>query len=295
MRDAAAAAAATHHLLLGHGLAVQALRAVTPDSPVGITLDMHPVQVLGDQRPGCPRAGAADHRRGAERPVPRAAAAGQLPGPGQAAPAAAGVGHRRGRHGDDQPAPRFPRRQLLQPRSTCAPVTPTDLRRNEEPARCAVPGVVEYRPGWLERTPMGWLVDADGLYDLLLRLSKEAPGLPLYVTENGCAAEDYVNPRWRGERLRAGLAICTSTWRPPRGPSTTGPAWPGYFVWSLLDNFEWALGLPEAFRHRLRRFRNPAPDSQVKRPVLLRRGTRQRRAAAEPREAAGRVTAAAIP
>ena len=51
VRDAAAAAATTHHLLLGHGLAVQALRAVTPDTPVGITLDMHPVQVIGDQRP----------------------------------------------------------------------------------------------------------------------------------------------------------------------------------------------------------------------------------------------------
>ena len=41
---------------------------------------------------------------------------------------------------------------------------------------------------------MGWLVDPDGLYDVLLRLSEQAPGLPLYVTENGCAAEDYVNP-----------------------------------------------------------------------------------------------------
>ena len=39
---------------------------------------------------------------------------------------------------------------------------------------------------------MGWLVDADGLYDLLLRLSGRRPGLPLYITENGCAAEDYV-------------------------------------------------------------------------------------------------------
>ncbi len=51
LRDPAAAAAATHHLLLGHGLATAALRDLLPDgSPIGITLDLHPVQVLGDVR-----------------------------------------------------------------------------------------------------------------------------------------------------------------------------------------------------------------------------------------------------
>src|SRR5712691_11522213 len=47
LRDAAAAAAATHHLLLGHGLATRALRAAGA-AEVGITLDLHPVRVLGD-------------------------------------------------------------------------------------------------------------------------------------------------------------------------------------------------------------------------------------------------------
>ena len=47
LRDADAAAAATHHLLLGHGLATQALRDAGA-AEVGITLDLHPVRVLGD-------------------------------------------------------------------------------------------------------------------------------------------------------------------------------------------------------------------------------------------------------
>src|SRR6516165_2367469 len=47
--DADAAAAATHHLLLGHGLAAQAVRAAAPGIPVGITFDLHPVRVLGEQ------------------------------------------------------------------------------------------------------------------------------------------------------------------------------------------------------------------------------------------------------
>jgi beta-glucosidase len=50
VQDAAAAAAATHHLLLGHGMAVQALRAQIPAADVGITLDLHPVQVLDGVR-----------------------------------------------------------------------------------------------------------------------------------------------------------------------------------------------------------------------------------------------------
>ena len=63
MRDAAAAAAATHHLLLGHGLAAQALRAAAPGSPVGITLDLHPVRVLGEQGSDLVEQGRGDHRR----------------------------------------------------------------------------------------------------------------------------------------------------------------------------------------------------------------------------------------
>ena len=65
---------------------------------------------------------------------------------------------------------------------------PADLRQHEVPARAGVPGVVECRPGEFGRTSMGWLVDPGGLYDLLLSLSRRAPGLELYVTENGCAA-----------------------------------------------------------------------------------------------------------
>src|SRR5205085_10207850 len=50
VRDADAAAAVTHHLLLGHGLAVAALRDMGA-AEVGITLDLHPVRVLGDGYP----------------------------------------------------------------------------------------------------------------------------------------------------------------------------------------------------------------------------------------------------
>ena len=92
LRDMDAAAAATHHLLLGHGLAVSALRAALPSAAeVGITLNLTPVRVTADAngegaRPG---AGAPGHRRVPERRVPRARPVGPVPGARAARPAAA--------------------------------------------------------------------------------------------------------------------------------------------------------------------------------------------------------------
>jgi beta-glucosidase len=123
---------------------------------------------------------------------------------------------------------------------------PADLRRNEEPARCAVPGVVEYRPEQLERTPMGWLVDPDGLHQLLLDLSKLAPGLPLYITENGRAAEDYVNPQGDVDDVERVRYLHTHLEAAARA-IRDGASLAGYFVWSLLDNFEWGWGYQKRF------------------------------------------------
>jgi beta-glucosidase len=123
---------------------------------------------------------------------------------------------------------------------------PTDLRRGEEPSRVGAPGVVEYRPAELPRTPMGWLVDPEGLYDVLTRLSKDAPGMPLFVTENGCAADDYVGPDGvvndleRVSYLHRHLDAAARAIR-------DGANLSGYFVWSLLDNFEWAWGYQRRF------------------------------------------------
>ena len=123
---------------------------------------------------------------------------------------------------------------------------PADLRRNEEPARSAVPGVVEYRPDWLERTTVNWLVDADGLHEILLEVSKQAPGLPLYITENGRAAEDYVNPQGEVNDVERVTYLHTHLEAAARAIKD-GATLAGYFVWSLLDNFEWAWGYQKRF------------------------------------------------
>jgi beta-glucosidase len=243
LRDDAAAAAATHHLLLGHGLATQALRGLST-AEVGITLDLHPIRVLGDGRDAVESA----------RLITDAMVNGIFLDP---------VLH--GRYPVHAPEALLPPPALVgdtdleiihQPLDFLgvnyySPIflgagDPDDLRRNQERARSAVPGVVEYLPDWLERTTMDWLVDASGLRDLLLDVSKQAPGLPLYVTENGRAAEDYVNPQGEVDDIERVRYLHTHLEAAARAIND-GANLAGYFVWSLLDNFEWAWGYQKRF------------------------------------------------
>jgi beta-glucosidase len=84
------------------------------------------------------------------------------------------------------------------------------------------------------------------LYDLLLQVSGRAPGIPLYITENGCAAEDYVDPlgvvndQERISYLHAHLDASARA-------VEAGVNLAGYYVWSLLDNFEWGWGFQKRF------------------------------------------------
>ena len=249
VQDAAAAAAATHHLLLGHGLAAGALRSVLPPSAeVGITLSLTQVRVTPSE----------DGDHGAElelaRRVTDASSNGVFLEPLLS-----------GRYPEHAHSGVLPPAGLIADgdmETIAAPLDflgvnyyrpvhlragdPDNLRRNEEPPLDGIRGVVQYRPDGMEQTPMGWLVDPEGLYELLLRVSKEAPVLPIFVTENGCAAEDYVNPDgavYDVERIRYLHLHLDAAARAARDGANLA----GYYVWSLLDNFEWAYGYQKRF------------------------------------------------
>ncbi len=100
-------------------------------------------------------------------------------------------------------------------------------------------------PGYGEFTEMGWEVYPEGLYQLLRRLHDEYRPRALYITENGCAMPDrvehgHVHDARRIAYLQGHLAAAQRA---------TGEGVPleGYFVWSLLDNFEWAHGYGKRF------------------------------------------------
>ncbi|WP_329426908.1 GH1 family beta-glucosidase [Streptomyces sp. NBC_01268] len=100
--------------------------------------------------------------------------------------------------------------------------------------------------GGLPVTGLGWEVMPHDLTDLLLRVARDYPGTPMIVTENGAAYDDqpdadgFVDDAARTAYLSAHLAAVSRA-------RTAGADVRGYFVWSLLDNFEWAYGYAGRF------------------------------------------------
>jgi beta-glucosidase len=223
----------SHHLLLAHGLAVPALRAASASgAEVGITLALAPM---------IPASDSAEDRR--------------------AATLLDGIFNRwfldplyRGRYPEDalelveMPA------GLVQPEDLATIAAPLDflglnyytrqLVRPQAGAPRFMPEVApETGPGL---TTMGHVVYPEGLYELLVRLHQEYRPGTLYITENGAAypdtvAEDgQVHDPERTEYLRTHFAQA-------RRAIAAGVPLVGYFVWSLMDNFEWARGYSQRF------------------------------------------------
>ena len=101
------------------------------------------------------------------------------------------------------------------------------------------------QPAAAEYTEMGWEVYPEGLYRLLRRLHEDYAPEAIYITENGAAFPDTVESgRVHDERRIAYLREhLTSCWRAIQ----EGVPLRGYFVWSLLDNFEWGFGYSKRF------------------------------------------------
>ncbi|MFC5816002.1 GH1 family beta-glucosidase [Nonomuraea harbinensis] len=97
-------------------------------------------------------------------------------------------------------------------------------------------------------TAFGWPVVPDGLRELLVRL-KDRYGdrlPPVYVTENGCSQEDVPGPDGVVDD-RGRIAFLEQHIEAMRRAGREGVDVRGYFVWSLLDNFEWAEGYHQRF------------------------------------------------
>jgi len=101
-----------------------------------------------------------------------------------------------------------------------------------------------YVQGNLPKTEMGWEIYPQGLFETLINL-KERYKLPLYITENGMAGPDNIeNGRikdtYRIEYLEKHFETALSA-------IEAGVDLRGYFIWSLMDNFEWAHGYSKRF------------------------------------------------
>ena len=93
---------------------------------------------------------------------------------------------------------------------------------------------------------MGWSVDADGLLELLVQIDRSYGPIPMLITENGAAYDDDMDPEGQVrdlDRIRFLDQHVRAAWQAIQA----GIDLRGYFVWSLLDNFEWAQGYGKRF------------------------------------------------
>ncbi|MEU8175992.1 GH1 family beta-glucosidase [Microbispora hainanensis] len=222
--DPAAAFTAAHNLMLGHGLAVQALRAGGAES-VSLTLNLTPI--LGDPEPARLIDGLAN--RLFLDPVLR----GEYP-----ADVLARLERFTKVNLDDLPTIAQPIDVLGVNYYTVNRVV-ADPSAESHPEYPGSEGIAWEDPHG-EVTEMDWEINPAGLEDLLVRLSRDYPGTPLMITENGAAVPDGVSDPGR-------ISYLDAHFRAARSAMDRGADLRGYFVWSLMDNFEWARGYHKRF------------------------------------------------
>ncbi len=238
--DREAAVRAAHHLMLGHGLAVSALRESGRDSRLGITLNLYPV----DPATSDPR--DVDAARRIDGIINRIFLDPLLRGsyPEDVTADLREVTDFAHVHDGDlatinQPLDLLGINYYLRHvvRAEDSPTLPSSWVGSEH-VRPAFRG--------LPRTEMGWEIDALGLHELLMRLHKDYPQLPLYITENGAAFPDAVDADGAVHDPDR-VAYLDAHFRSAHRAISEGVDLRGYFVWSLLDNFEWAHGYTKRF------------------------------------------------
>ncbi len=221
----ATATQASHHLLLSHGLALQALRAASSRAKLGIVLNLAPVHAATDTQADRAKARLDDGRlvRWYMEPLFN------------------------GRYPADvldflgADAPR------VESGDMAAIATPMDFLGVNYYSRSVSSADGSWQAGGsgLALTDMGWEIYPSGLTELLLRLHRDWPVPPLYIKENGAAFRDElvdgeVHDRERVAYLAAHIAAVGDA-------LAQGVPMEGYMVWSLLDNFEWASGYAKRF------------------------------------------------
>jgi beta-glucosidase len=241
--EPAAAVRAAHHLLLGHSLAIQALRANGGGSTLGITMNLAPVGPAGDTQEDADAARRIDGlaNRLFLDPVLR----GRYPA--DVLDDLRGVSDLAHIQDGDEAVIGTPI-DVLGVNYYTRHIVRAGQAASATGRRSAWVGStdVEFVLRGLPRTEMGWEVDPRGLYDILTRVHRDYGPLPIYVTENGAAFAD--RPAADGtvsdpERVR----YLDSHFRSAHRAIADGVDLRGYFVWTLMDNFEWAFGFSKRF------------------------------------------------
>jgi beta-glucosidase len=230
--DLSTALQVAHHLLLSHGRAVRAYREMGLHGRIGIVLNMNAVYPASESE--ADKQAAVRHDASLNRWFADPLFLGQYP--------AALQQWDSGRVGMPH----------MEPDDMAVISTPIDFL-----------GVNNYTPSYVrydegdhvlqidfvstgrERTEMGWEIHPEALYDLLMRLHRDYH-VKIIITENGAAFKDTVDEKGNIEDEKR-LDFIRSHLTEAHRAIGDGVDLAGYFVWSLMDNFEWAEGFSKRF------------------------------------------------
>jgi beta-glucosidase len=233
LRDRRLAFQVAHHLLVAHGRAAHLLHASIPRAQVGIALDLWPAYPADEDEKSHEAAWLYEnlHNRWFLDALLHGVYPAQI----------------RQLLGADEP--------LIAPgdmEEICAPIDFLGInfysRRVVRNAPDEPPFHIEIIDNHqnAEHTELGWEVFPDGLRDLLIRLHQDYSLPAYYVMENGAAFHDELSklgtihdPRRQSYLERHLIAVAHAL--------ASGVPLKGYFVWSLMDNFEWSEGYTKRF------------------------------------------------
>jgi beta-glucosidase len=231
-RDWREAAAVAKNLLKAHGAAVEAYRAGGYRHPIGIAVNLVPVYPASESAADRDAANRNDIYLNRQFLDP--VLLGEIP--------------------SELPAMFGPAWEEWSPEDLKAVSQPIDfvginyylrLIVKDEPSAGIPRAEIVNRPD-CERTDTGWEIFPSGLTDILDWVRTRYGNPSVYITENGAAYDDpqlpdgSINDTRRVQYLRSHLEAC-------RAAVQAGVDLRGYYVWSLLDNFEWQSGYSMRF------------------------------------------------
>ncbi len=225
IKSRATAAQVSHHLLLSHGLAVQALRAQGSQASLGIVLNLSPMFPATNSDADKAKTELEDGKllRWYMDPLFKASYPQDV------------LDHL----GADVPKMEVGDLENI--------AVPMDFLGVNYYSRSVISADQSWKAGstGLPLTDMSWEVYPEGLTELLVRMHQDYPVPPLYVTENGGAFKDVmqdgrVHDQDRTSYIQRHIGAVAEAMR-------QGVRMKGYMVWSLMDNFEWASGYEKRF------------------------------------------------
>lgn len=231
-QDSTEAFATAHHLLLAHGWTVPVIRRDSSHSQVGIALNLAPHQAASPSAADARATQLSDAKLNRWFLDPLA---------GRGYP-------------QDLCEALDLRLDFVQSGDLAAIAAPLDflgvnyyfrsiIRSNAIPEAANAPRTIYPNPN---PTTMGWEVYPEGLYELLTWLKADYPFPAYYVTESGAAYPDQVGPDGQIDDPQR-VAYLQAHFEQAGRALAAGVPLKGYFVWSLIDNFEWAHGYSQRF------------------------------------------------